>query len=189
MAAVPSAGGGLGSGLEDIRGIVWPVLDSPAMDSRAVTLRLARAADARTMAVMSRDLIEAGLPWRYHTAHMLRLMGDDETIALVAHDADGIQGFAVMQFGDERAHLVLLCVRPPLQRRGIGRRLLDWLLASARVAGMARVQLELRADNPAAHRFYRAQGFEDNAWLPGYYDGLVAARRMALALRAPPPAG
>lgn len=188
MAAVPSAGGSLGSGLEDIRGIVWPVLDSPAMDSRAVTLRLARAADARTMAVMSRDLIEAGLPWRYHTAHMLRLMADDETIALVAHDADAIQGFAVMQFGDERAHLVLLCVRPALQRRGIGRRLVDWLLASARVAGTARVQLELRADNPAAHRFYRKQGFEDSAWLPGYYDGLVAARRMALALRAPPPA-
>jgi ribosomal-protein-alanine N-acetyltransferase len=188
MAAVPSAGGGLGSGLEDIRGIVWPVLDSPAMDSRAVTLRLARAADARTMAVMSRDLIEAGLPWRYHTAHMLRLMADDETIALVAHDADAIQGFAVMQFGDERAHLVLLCVRPALQRRGIGCRLVDWLLASARVAGTARVQLELRADNPAAHRFYRKQGFEDSAWLPGYYDGLVAARRMALALRAPPPA-
>lgn len=156
------------------------------MDSRAVTLRLARAADARTMAVMSRDLIEAGLPWRYHTAHMLRLMGDDETIALIAHDADGIQGFAVMQFGDERAHLVLLCVRPALQRRGIGRRLVDWLLASARVAGTERVQLELRADNPAAHRFYRAQGFVDSAWLPGYYDGLVAARRMALALRAPP---
>jgi ribosomal-protein-alanine N-acetyltransferase len=158
------------------------------MDSRAVTLRLARAADARTMAVMSRDLIETGLPWRYHTVHMLRLMGNDDTIALVADDPAGIQGFAVMQFGDERAHLVLLCVRPALQRRGIGRVLLDWLLASARIAGIARVQLELRADNPAAHRFYQAQGFEDGAWLPGYYDGLVAARRMVLALRAPPPA-
>lgn len=169
--------------------ILSPVLDLPAMHPRAVTLRLARAADARTMAVLSRDLIETGLPWRYHTVHMLRLMGDDETIAVVADDAAGIQGFAVMQFGDERAHLVLLCVRPALQRRGIGRRLLDWLLASARVAGIARVQLELRADNPAAHHFYRAQGFTDGAWLPGYYDGLVAARRMALELRSSPPAG
>jgi [ribosomal protein S18]-alanine N-acetyltransferase len=158
------------------------------MDSRAVTLRLARAADARTMAVMSRDLIETGLPWRYHTVHMLRLMGNDDTVALVADDPAGIQGFAVMQFGDERAHLVLLCVRPALQRRGVGRRLLDWLLASARIAGIARVQLELRADNPAAHRFYRGQGFVDGAWLPGYYDGLVAARRMVLELRVPPPA-
>ena len=158
------------------------------MDSRAVTLRLARAADARTMAVMSRDLIETGLPWRYHTVHMLRLMGDDETIALVADDAAGVQGFAVMQFGDERAHLVLLCVRPALQRRGVGRRRRHWLLESARVAGIARVQLALRADNPGAHLFYAAQGFQDGPWLPGYYDGLVAARRMALDLRPPPPA-
>jgi [ribosomal protein S18]-alanine N-acetyltransferase len=157
------------------------------MDPRAVTLRLARASDARTMAVMSRELIEAGLRWRYHTVHMLRLMGDDETVALVADDSAGVRGFAVMQFGDERAHLVLLCVRPPLQRCGIGQRLLAWLLDSARVAGIGRVQLELRADNAAAHRFYVGQGFLDDAWLPGYYDGLVAARRMHLDLRPAPP--
>lgn len=163
------------------------MLDSGAMVSRAVTLRLARASDARTMAVMSRDLIESGLPWRYHTVHMLRLMGDDDTVALVADDGAGLQGFAVMQFGEERAHLVLLCVKPPWQRHGIGRSMVDWLLTSARVAGMARVQLELRADNPAAHRFYLSQGFADRQWLPGYYDGLVAGRRMALELREPAP--
>lgn len=153
--------------------------------SSAVTLRPARAADARQMAAMSRDLIEAGLPWRYHTVHMLRLMADDETIALVAHDHAGVQGFAVMQFGDERAHLVLLGVRPQQQRRGIGHRLVEWLLKSARVAGMASIQLELRADNPGAHRFYLGLGFADVQLLPGYYDGLIAARRMRLVLREP----
>ena len=166
------------------------------MHPRAVTLRLARASDARTMAVLSRDLIETGLPWRYHTAHMLRLMGDDDTVAVVADDAAGIQGFAVMQFGDERAHLVLLCVRPALQRRGIGRRLLDWLLASARVAGMARVPLELRADNPAAHHFYLENGRRatDTAPIPRCSakvtartaDMLVTSRAMALSVAQPP---
>ena len=153
----------------------------------AVTLRPARSTDAPAMAAMSRQLIEAGLAWRYTPQRIGALMADEETMALVACDDGGaVQGFAVMQFGDERAHLVLMCVRPEQQRRGIGRRLVDWLLASARVAGIAQVQVELRADNPVAHAFYVALGFADQQLLPGYYDGLVAARRMQLDLHAHP---
>ena len=92
-----------------------------------------------------------------------------------------------MQFGDERAHLVLMCVRPARRRQGVARRLLDWLEGSARVAGIVSIDLELRADNDGAHAFYRALGFGESAVVPGYYEGRVAARRMSLRLR--PPAG
>ena len=88
-----------------------------------------------------------------------------------------------MQFADEHAHLVLLCVRPAQQRRGIGRRLHEWLVASARVAGIASIRLELRADNAAALAFYQGLGFAETQWVPDYYDGRVAARRMSLPLR------
>ncbi len=60
-----------------------------------------------------------------------------------------------MQFGDLHAHLALLCVPPAQQQRGIGRRLIEWLVESARVAGIASIRLELRADNAAALYFYR----------------------------------
>ncbi len=149
----------------------------------AVTLRLARSDDARAMAAMSRDLIEAGLGWRYSPARIAALRRDADTVALVARDAAGaVVGFAIMQFGDERAHLVLLCVRPREQRQGIGRRLLEWLLTSCRVAGIAAVELELRADNERAAAFYRALGFAETAIVPGYYAATVAARRMARRL-------
>lgn len=138
------------------------------------------------MAMLSRDLIEAGLHWRYTPQRISALIGDPDTVALVAHDvahdSTHIQGFAVMQFGDDHAHLVLLCVRPAQQRRGTGRRLIDWLLASARVAGITSVSLELRADNPAALAFYRKLGFAETRQVVGYYDGRIAARRMVLAL-------
>jgi len=65
-----------------------------------------------------------------------------------------LTGFGIMEFGDERAHLVLLAVRPP-SGLGIGQRLLEWIARSARCAGMASIQLELRAANDAARRFYR----------------------------------
>jgi ribosomal-protein-alanine N-acetyltransferase len=150
----------------------------------AVTLRPALAHEAQALARMSRDLIEAGLGWRYKSPRMTALIGDPETVALVACDGPRIQGFAIMSFGDQHAHLVLLCVRPTQQRRGIGRLLHEWLLKSARVAGIESIRLELRADNAAALAFYRHLGFAQTQIVPGYYDGQVAARRMTLRLSA-----
>jgi len=135
------------------------------------------------MATMSRALIENGLAWRYTHERMAALIRDPDTVALVACDGTRIQGFAVMQFGDEHAHLTLLCVQPTQQRRGIGMRLHDWLVASARVAGIASIRLELRADNGAALAFYQRLGFTETQWVPGYYDGQIDARRMSLPLR------
>ena len=155
------------------------------MHGSDVTLRLARIGDAPAMAAMSRDFIEAGLAWRYVPGRIAGLVGDpDSSVLVAAGDAD-VRGFAVMQFGDERAHLVLMCVRPAWRRLGIARRMLDWLTESARVAGMASIHLELRADNDAAHAFYRALGFGESAIVPGYYEGRVAARRMLCQLRPP----
>ena len=157
------------------------------MIHRAITLRPARVDDALAMAAMSRDFIEAGLDWRYSPQRIARIIGDRETIALVACDAAGVRGFAIMQFGDERAHLVLMCVQPAHRRLGIGRRLIEWLVESARVAGTVSIHLELRADNEGAQAFYRTLGFSETIVVAGYYEGRVSARRMLRLLRPPRP--
>lgn len=51
--------------------------------------------------------------------------------------------------------MTLLCVNPEHQRRGIGQRLNQWMVDSARLAGIATIRLELRADNTTALAFYR----------------------------------
>ena len=155
------------------------------MSAAAITLRLARPCDAQPIALMSRDLIEAGLGWKYDAARIRRLMGGADTITLVACDREAVVGFAVMEFGDERAHLILLAVRPAQRRWGTGRRMLEWLLESARTAGMASVHLELRAGNEAARAFYRAMGFAETIVVPGYYGGRESAMRMLRVLRLP----
>jgi [ribosomal protein S18]-alanine N-acetyltransferase len=155
------------------------------MAARAVALRLACTHDAPAMAGMSRELIETGLAWRYSPSRVAALIADPETAALVACDGAQLLGFSVMQFGDERAHLSLLCVQVQQQRRGIATRLLEWLVRSARVAGIGSIDLELRADNEAALRFYRSQGFSETVLVPGYYEGRFAARRMVRVLRPP----
>jgi ribosomal-protein-alanine N-acetyltransferase len=157
------------------------------MTAHAITVRLAEARDAQAIALMSRDLVESGLGWKYDSARVLKAMRDRETLAPVACDRGRIAGFAIMEFGDERAHLVLLAVRPAHRRLGIGRRLLEWLVESARSAGIASLHLELRAGNEAGKGFYRAMGFDETIVVPGYYRGREAAVRMIRVLRSTAP--
>lgn len=169
------------------------------MTPRAITIRLAEPRDSQAIAMMSRDFVEAGLGWKYDAARVLRAIRDRETLAVVACEgvksgsgARGtITGFAIMEFGEERAHLVLLAVRPSHRRLGIGQRLLEWMLQSARTAGMASIHLELRSGNDAARRFYRAMSFYETVLVPGYYRGgegrKEGALRMLRVLRAPGP--
>jgi [ribosomal protein S18]-alanine N-acetyltransferase len=163
---------------------------------RAIAIRLAEPRDAQAIAQMSRDFIEAGLGWKYDAPRVLRAVRDRETLAVVACEGKSgrggvLNGFAIMEFGDERAHLVLLAVRPSHRRAGIGRRMLNWLLESARTAGIASIHLELRAHNDAARRFYRAMGFYETVLVPGYYRSgegrKEGALRMLRVLRVPGP--
>ncbi|MEA3191884.1 MAG: [ribosomal protein S18]-alanine N-acetyltransferase [Betaproteobacteria bacterium] len=175
------------------------------MTQRQITIRLADPRDAQAVALMSRDFIESGLGWKYDAPRVLKAIRDRETLAIVASEGgkpavpapagalrNALAGFAIMELGEERAHLVLLAVRPSHRRLGIGQRMLEWLLESARVAGMASVHLELRAGNDAARRFYRAMGFYETVLVPGYYRGVEGGRkegalRMLRVLRVPGP--
>ena len=150
--------------------------------SRKLTLSLATPADTAPIAAMSRALIEAGLPWSWTPARVTRNLRQADTLVLSARD-HALAGFAIMQFGEERAHLSLLAVRPDRQRQGVARRMLQWLTESALTAGIASIQLELRESNLSARRFYLAQGYNETARVPGYYRGIETAVRMLRDIR------
>jgi len=151
--------------------------------SRNLTLKLAAPADAEPIAVMSRELIETGLPWSWTPERVVRNLAQPDTQVLTARDGAFLAGFAIMQFGEERAHLSLLAVRPDYQRQGVARRMLEWLTASALTAGIAVVRLELRETNLEARRFYLSQGYVETRRVPGYYRGVETAVRMQREIR------
>ncbi len=150
-----------------------------------ITLRLAQPADANRIALMSRDLIEVGLGWSWQPERVVRTMRRADTTTLVAVDGRRVIGFAIMQFGDEHAHLSLLAVAVSHRRRGVGKKMIAWLTDSAYTAGIAVIHLELRTTNQAARRFYRSLGFVEGAYIPGYYCGREMALRMLRELRSP----
>jgi len=148
----------------------------------STSIRFASRADALAVAEMSRDRIESGLGWSWTKERVMRSLRHPDTNAIVAmRDAHRV-GFGIMKYGEEEAHLLLLAVDPAQARLGIGSTILQWLERSAQVAGLARITLEARAGNVAAHAFYRRLGYTPAQLLPGYYDGRETSVRMVKAL-------
>lgn len=153
--------------------------------AKSVAFALANEADALEIARMSRDFIETGLGWSWTATRVLRSIRDPDVVVLVAREGRQMVGFAIMDFGDEAAHLSLIAVDLAHRRQGIGRRLFEWLKESALTAGIAVVKLELRANNVEAQHFYRCLGFDEIGWTAGYYRRRETALRMAMRLRQP----
>jgi ribosomal-protein-alanine N-acetyltransferase len=148
-----------------------------------VSFRLARSRDAPAIAAMSLACIENGLRPSWSASRIVRHVRHPESVVLIAERERRMLGFAIMDFGDETAHLNLLAVSPAERRRRIGERLVAWLEETALTAGTFVVELELRAGNAAARAFYESLGYAEVVRISGYYQGIEDAVRMRRDVR------
>lgn len=85
-------------------------------------------------------------------------------------DADGAPlGYAGLAVNRPEAWVQNIAVRRDVQRRGIGRALLEELLAEAARRGATQVLLEVAVDNAPAQKLYADYGFEAIGLRKGYY--------------------
>jgi len=147
--------------------------------SASWVVRMAVATDVPDIARLSRDRIEQGLGWSWTPARVQRSLCDPQTNVIVAASDLAMHGFGIMKYRDEDAHLLLLAVRPSSCRCGVGGAVLTWLEQVARVAGIGRIQLEVRRSNAGAQAFYARLGYRAAQVLPGYYQGVEAGVRLA----------
>jgi [ribosomal protein S18]-alanine N-acetyltransferase len=99
---------------------------------------------------------------------------------------DEIIGYGVMSVGAGEAHILNLCVAEPYRCRGVGRRLLTYLIERGTASGMSEAFLEVRPSNASAIRLYLSLGFEQVGMRRGYYQavgGREDAAVLKLALR------
>jgi [ribosomal protein S18]-alanine N-acetyltransferase len=147
-------------------------------------LEPARVGDAERLAAMSRAHVETGLKPAWGAARIRWHVRDAESVVLTARLGAMVAGFAIMRYGEDVAHLNLLAVDPAHRRRGVARALVRWLEETALTAGTFIIGLELRAGNEAARNLYRALGYRELGQIPGYYQGVESAIRMARDVRA-----
>jgi len=153
-------------------------------------IRLATIDDAPRIAGFSRDWIEYGLRWKWTPARIVNCIRNPATNVAVApamSDGSGVAGFAIMQYKDDEAHLVLLGVDPKHRRKGIAAALMRWHEETALTAGIGTVYLEARAGNDEARAFYRKLGYREVQHVRGYYENGEGGVRFAKDLWAAPP--
>ena len=103
-------------------------------------------------------------------------------VCRVACADNEVIAYGVMSVGAGEAHILNLCVNAHFRCRGVGRRMLDYLVDRARAAGMSEAFLEVRPSNTAAIRLYQSMGFEQVGIRRGYYQA-VGGREDASVLK------
>ncbi len=151
-------------------------LDVPRMEIRQMT-------EADVPAVVAVERSSYQFPWSEGIFRDCVRVGYTCRVATIG---DIIIGHGIMSVGAGEAHILNLCVGEAFRCRGIGRRLLDFLLDRAAAAGMDEAFLEVRPSNTAAIRLYQSMGFAHVGIRRGYYQavgGREDAAVLKLALR------
>ncbi len=135
------------------------------MNAQGWRLRLARFEDAPVLYAIEQRA--HAYPW---SRNQFDEILDSDTLVLVAENADAqCLGYAVLSVAVDDADLLNLAVDPQQRRRGLGRFLLQGILACAKERGVVRCFLEVRTSNRAAITLYRHDGFAEVGRRMDYY--------------------
>ena len=147
-----------------------------AMKLREMTVeRPAGRARARARAVHRGRLVRGDLPRRAGRP------GAAPGTTSWSRTPTGVVGWAGLAVDGGQGDVLTIGVRPELQGRGVGARLLTALLDEAAARGCREVFLEVRADNDRARRLYERFGFTPIGVRKRYYqpsgvDAIVMVR-------------
>lgn len=139
-----------------------------------IELRPGRPDDAPQLAALDAATSTQGWSQATFAGELVR---DDRryVLAVVADPGRAIDtdvevvGYGALAVLAGEGHVLGLAVAERRRGRGLGRQLLEALLAAAATAGVAAVTLEVRPSNLAARRLYGAVGFEPAGRRPRYY--------------------
>lgn len=105
---------------------------------------------------------------------------------VLLEDETGVAGYAGIDHVGDVADVMTIAVLPRHRGSGLGRRLLEELIARSRAAGSLRLVLEVREDNGPARRLYERRGFGHLRTRAHYYPDGVDALVLALDLTEEP---
>lgn len=103
---------------------------------------------------------------------------------VVARDMEGrVVGYAIYWVAGPEYHILNIAVRADCRRRGVGRMLMNRIIADAKRDRAEFIALEVRPSNIPARTFYRKYGFVTVGIRPRYYNDGEDAEVMLLHLR------
>ncbi len=140
------------------------------MATRLITLRQGDARDAGIVDALMAAAFDPRFGEAWTRSQCLGVLAMPGVRLLLATVDDEPAGFSLTRAIAGEAELLLLAVAPPFRRTGVGRALIDAVVADCRIQDVAILHLEVRADNDALY-LYRATGFAKVGERRGYYRG------------------
>lgn len=142
------------------------------------------AADLDDVMIAMAEAFDPAFGEAWTEPQCLGILGMPGTWLLVARRDGEPVGFALARAIADEAELLLLAVRPRFRGRGIGKALLDRVMADARARGIATLHLEVRSGNDAI-RLYAVAGFSEVGVRRDYYRGSDGRSFDALSFNCP----
>ena len=108
-------------------------------------------------------------PWSEGIFRDCVRVGYECRVATLEHS---VIAYSVMSVGAGESHILNLCVAEDFRGRGIGKRLLNYMVNRAVALGVDEAFLEVRPTNTTAIGLYRSLGFEQVGVRRGYYQAV-----------------
>jgi len=140
-----------------------------------MTIRPATSSDIEAMMALARTSASAS-HWSREQYQSLILDCPTRRLALIAESstsANALSGLLVAHHVAPEWELENIVVAADFRRNGIGKLLLDSLIAAARETNSQAVFLEVRESNAAARALYEECGFELNGRRKSYYSNPI----------------
>lgn len=144
-----------------------------------VTIRPMSPGDLAEVLVVEKEAYTPG----WSEKNFLNEMRNACSYAFVADQGRRILGYLVFWLIRDEVHLLNLTVRADRKRRGVGKKLMAFLIHFSRRHAAKWIDLEVRRSNQAAISMYRTFGFRERRVRRAYYhdkreDGLVMELRL-----------
>jgi len=144
-------------------------------------IRPAQKADLKQILEIENASFSA--PWP-RSAFVNELEHPFSEVLVVEHRQEQqILAFSICWFVVDEVHLLNIACHPNWRKRGLGRRLMDAIIAKAQEKNSLLVSLEVRVTNHAAIQLYLSYGFIQVGIRPRYYENNEDALVMVLLLR------
>ena len=148
--------------------------DSAALHGAAMTV-------ADLDAVLAIENVVYEFPWT--RGNFIDSLAAGYSARLLRDAQGGLRAYWVAMPGVQEMHLLNLTVAPAWQHRGLGRAMLDSLVAVSCEAGAEFLWLEVRQSNQRARAVYERYGFAAVGARRSYYPAAAGTREDACVMR------
>lgn len=155
-------------------------ISEPALSAAGCDVSIERMTEHDLLEVVEIEESSGLSRWGW-AAYYAELQGHNRNLMLVARlrttrsqrPRHSLAGYIVARMGSDELHINNVAVRESYRRQGIGRRLLQRILAEGKKSSVPCAYLELRAGNTAALELYEKCGFRMTSRRERYYSDPV----------------